>query len=187
LSPLEHVEARKLWLELQSAPEKPGKKKVPVFLFMPDPFSPRTFRHPPSPFTLFLSLYCAAPQPKKRAKTTKSAGRKDNKTNGNLLGALPKRKRDAVEKELEKSVPSGTNKRVKQAALNALHKEQCLEQQREWLINGNADTSKGALMQKNTDLSGCFTAPTPKRCPSFSSLPSFTGVALSCNTFICLP
>jgi hypothetical protein len=80
------------------------------------------------------------------------------------LGALPKRKRDAVEKELEKSLPAGTNKRVKQAALNALHKEQCLEQQREWLINGNADTSKGALMQKNTDLSGCFTAPTPKRC-----------------------
>ena len=41
--------SRELWLELQSAPEKPGKKKVPVFLFMPDPVSPRTFRHPPPP------------------------------------------------------------------------------------------------------------------------------------------
>ena len=59
LSPLEYVEARKLWLELQSAPEKPGKKKVPVFLFMPDPVSPRTFRHPPLPLpSLPLPLLC---------------------------------------------------------------------------------------------------------------------------------
>jgi hypothetical protein len=52
-----------------------------------------------------------------------------------------------VEKELENPLPAGT---PKQAALNALHKEQCLEQQRDWLINGNADKSKGVLMQKNT-------------------------------------
>ena len=89
---------------------------------------------------------------------------KDNKTNGKLLKALPKGKRNAVELELGKSLPAAANKRVKQAALNAAHKDICLDAQKEWFVNGNSDIRKGPLMKKNTDLSGIFTSPTPKRC-----------------------